>query len=92
MTPIDCLVVSKYTDKEIIVYSDTSCCFYLDIDITDGDYQGHHNKLFEISSGETLKLTINDIFPDFYSDEAIIDSVYYHGHAYSYCSESKTPF
>ena len=73
---INATVVSKFNEKEIIVYSDTSCFFNLTVSILDENTKSENTyKDFEISKGETITLTIDDLAPDFFSEEAIITYV-----------------
>lgn len=74
--PIKATVVSKYNEKEITIYSDTSCFFYVEVSVNDGETTSQ-NKYgeFEISGGETITLTLNDLAPGFFSEQAIITKV-----------------
>jgi len=73
---INASVITKYNGKEIIVYSDTTCFFNLGVSICDGEtISSNSYGEFKIASGETITLTIEDLAPDFFSENAIITSV-----------------
>ena len=70
-------VISKFNNKEIVIYSDTTCFFNIRVSIIDGETVSENSYgEFEISKGETLTLTLNDLAPGFFSDKAIIKDVY----------------
>lgn len=75
--PIKATVVSKYNENEITIYSDTSCFFYVEVSVIDGKTTSE-NKYgeFEILSGETITLTLDDLAPGFFSDQAVIKDVW----------------
>ena len=76
-TPIKVSMAVQYSDREISIYSDTSCFFTIDINITDIDCVSTNNYgPFEISAGEKLSFTIDELSPDFFSDKARIYDVY----------------
>lgn len=73
---INASIITKYNKNKIIVYSDTTCFFDLDVSICDGEknYKNTYEEL-QISKGKILTLTLENLAPDFFSDEAIITSV-----------------
>ena len=74
---INATVVSKFNQKEIIVYSDTSCFFNIRASVVDGENVSDNSYgEFEISKGETITLTLDDLAPGFFTDQAIITDVY----------------
>jgi len=76
-TDIKASVVVKFSEKEIIVFSDTSCFFDLQVSIHDGEFISENvYREFQISEGETIALTIQDLAPGFFSDTATIDTAY----------------
>lgn len=73
---INASVITKYNEKEIIVYSDTTCFFNLVVSVCDGETSSQNSYgEFQISEGEILTLTLEDLAPGFFSDEAIITDV-----------------
>jgi len=86
---INASVITKYNGKEIIVYSDTTCFFNLGVSICDGEtISSNSYGEFKIASGETITLTIEDLAPDFFSENAIITSVSDVGNPYVYGESS----
>lgn len=79
----DPFILTKYSDKELVVYSDTSCNFRVSVDILDGDFEFSNFVELNISANETLNLTPNDIVPDFFSEEAKFTCVAYFGNSYN---------
>lgn len=74
---INASIVTKYNEKEIVIYSDTTCYFYLDVKIKDGETESENDYgEFKITEGEIMTLTVNDLAPGFFSDNAIIKSVW----------------
>ena len=73
---INASVMTKYNNKEIIVYSDTTCFFNLRVSICDGDVISDNSYgEFQITGGETIILNINDLAPNFFTDNAVITYV-----------------
>ena len=71
-------VTVKYSETEIVVFSRITCSFSLDVSIRDGDFVSDNTyKDFQISEGETITLTLEDLAPDFFSDKAIIEDANY---------------
>lgn len=68
-------VLTKYNDKEIIAYSNVSCDFTFSATIDDGDSTSNGTYSASIVSGTPLRLTIDDLAPNFFSDDAVIRRV-----------------
>lgn len=69
-------IMVKYSEKEIIVFSNTTCFFNLKISIRDGEFTSQNTYgEFKISEGETMTLTLENLAHDFFSNEAIIEDV-----------------
>lgn len=78
-------VIVKYSETEIVVFSGITCSFSLDVSIRDGDFESDNTyKDFQISEGETITLTIEDLAPDFFSDKAIIEDADYNYSVWDY--------
>lgn len=73
---IDASIIAKYNEKEIIVYSDTTCYFNIKVEVCDGETKSESTYKKVISEGQTLTLTLEDLAPGFFSDKAIITDVY----------------
>lgn len=72
----DSTVISKFNEKEIVIWSDTSCYFDLTVSIVDGDSRSLSTFTgFEISENETIALSVEDLANNFYSYSAIIEDV-----------------
>lgn len=92
-TPIKASIAVQYSDREISVYSDTSCFFTIDVDIRDIDCVSTNNYgPFEISAGEKLNFTIDELSPDFFSDKARIENVSSYTFIYGYSSLNEWNF
>ncbi|MBQ2937536.1 MAG: hypothetical protein IJE05_01425 [Clostridia bacterium] len=75
-TVIETSIAVQYSDREFSVYSDTSCFFTIDVDILDIDCLSTCNYgPFEISAGEKMNFTIDELSPDFFSDKAKIQNL-----------------
>lgn len=75
-------VMVKYSEKEIIVFSDTTCFFNLYVSVRDGEFLSQNTYgEFQISKGESITLNLEDLAPGFFSEEAIIED-----------ASSKTPY
>lgn len=72
---IDASIIAKYNEKEIIVYSDTTCYFNIKVEVCDGETMSENTYKKVISEGQTLTLTLEDLAPGFFSDNAIITGV-----------------
>ena len=85
---IDCQILMKYTSEEITIYSDESCFFDLFV-ITGGDNFNSRNtyRRVEIKEGTTITLTLDDLAPDFFSDNTYIDFVSSGIYPYVYVEE-----
>lgn len=82
---INATVVSKFNQKEIILYSETSCFFNIRVSVVDGETVSENSYgEFEISEGKTITLTLDDLAPGFFTDQAIIAGVnpIYHPYVY----------
>lgn len=67
-------VMVKYSEKEIIIFSDTTCFFNLDVSVRDGEFFSKNTYgEFQISEGESITLTLEDLAPGFFSEQAIIE-------------------
>lgn len=69
-------IAVKHTEKEIVVFSDTTCFFDLEVYILDDESistNTYHE--LQISEGETITFTLDDLAHGFFSDKAIIQSV-----------------
>ena len=78
-------IVTKYSEKEIFVYSDATCFFDLTVSIQDGKSQSIEKfGEFQINKGETIRLTIEDLISGFFSDEAVITDIPLVGKPYIY--------
>lgn len=76
-------ILLKYSDKKVIVYSDKTCFFDLWIRTKDSDFKSsNYYRGIEISEGETLELTLEDLAPGFFSDDTLISD----------CSEDIKPY
>lgn len=75
-TRINASMAVQYSDREFSVYSNTSCFFTIDVDIIDNDCHSTCNYgPFEISAGEKMNFTIDELSPDFFSDKAKIQYI-----------------
>lgn len=73
---INASVIAKYSEKEIVIYSDTSCFFDLEVSVSDEESESKTTfKKIQISEGKTITLTLEDLAPGFFSDRAIITEV-----------------
>lgn len=73
---INASVIAKYSEKEIVIYSDTSCFFDLEVSVSDEESESEITfKKIQISEGKTITLTLEDLAPGFFSDRAIITKV-----------------
>ena len=73
---IKATVLSKFNQKEIILYSETSCFFNIIVSVVDGETVSDNSYgEFKISEGETVTLTLDDLAPGFFTDQAIIIDV-----------------
>lgn len=73
---INAQVIAKYSEKEIVIYSDTSCFFDLEVSVSDEENESEITfKKIQISEGKTITLTLEDLAPGFFSDRAIITKV-----------------
>lgn len=73
---INASVIAKYSEKEIVIYSDTSCFFDLEVSVSDEESESKITfKKIQISEGKTITLTLEDLAPGFFSDRAIITKV-----------------
>lgn len=78
-------LATRYNDKEIFVYSDTTCLFRLNVTVQDGDFRADETfGGFEINKGESIKLTLDDLAANFFSDQAIITNVNFDYYPYVY--------
>lgn len=78
-------VIVKYSETEIVVSSDITCSFSLDVTIRDGNFKSNNTyKDFQISEGETITLTPEDLAPDFFFDKAIIVDADYNYNIWDY--------
>lgn len=67
-------IIVKYSEKEIVVFSNTTCFFDLYVSVRDGEFTSQNTYgEFQISEGETITLTLEDLAPNFFSDTAIIE-------------------
>ena len=74
-TNIDDTLLIKYSEKEISIYSDTSCLFDLSIFVKNSEFSTFNDfRKIEISQGEILTFSLEDLAPGFFPDDAIIIS------------------
>ena len=67
-------VMVKYSKEEIILYSNTTCFFNLDVSVRDGEFLSQNTYgEFHILEGESITLNLEDLAPGFFSEEAIIE-------------------
>lgn len=65
-------IMIKYSEKEITVHSDDSCCFDLYVSTVGTNFSSTNiYRKLKIDEGETIIFTLDDLAPDFFDDEEI---------------------
>lgn len=74
---IETSMAVQYSDRDFSVYSENSCFFTITVYIVDTDCNSTNTYgPFEISAGEQLDFSIDELSPDFFSDNAKIEYVF----------------